>query len=148
MMLPPYRSTALNLWTLLHDTRQLHERLLKASLGHRQPAGSCAFAAYLLDHSVKRWLPQMRSCIRGGDGNANGGFFDTLGNGHGHYWVEIDDGTERWVADITADQFGEAPICLLRLSEAQGRYVPGNQELVLEQMEDFGEWPAEPSSES
>ncbi|KVP17234.1 hypothetical protein WJ84_03005 [Burkholderia ubonensis] len=122
--------------------------MLKSSLGHRQTAGSCAFAAYLLDFSVQRWLPQMRSCVRGGDGKADGGFFDATGNGHGHYWVEIDDGRERWVADITADQFGEAPICLLRLSEAQGRYVPGNQELVLEQMEVFGEWLAEASSES
>lgn len=130
----------MNLWTLLHDTRQLHERMLKSSLGHRQTAGSCAFAAYLLDSSVKRWLPTMHSCIRGGDGKADGGFFDAAGNGHGHYWVEIDDGSESWVADITADQFGEAPICLLRLTEAQGRYVPGNQEYVLEQMEVFGEW--------
>ncbi|WP_157657820.1 hypothetical protein [Burkholderia ubonensis] len=137
----------MNLWTLLHDTRQLHERMLQSSLGHRQTAGSCAFAAYLLDFSVKRWLPQMRSCVRGGDGKADGGFFDATGNGHGHYWVEIDDGAESWVADITADQFGEAPICLLRLTEAQGRYVPGNQENVLEQMEVFGEWLAEAASD-
>lgn len=138
----------MNLWTLLHDTRQLHEQMLKNSLGHRQTAGSCAFAAYLLDFSVKRWAPQLRSCVRGGDGKADGGFFDATGKGHGHYWVEIDDGDERWVADITADQFGEAPICLLRLAEAQGRYVPGNQEDVLEQMEVFGEWLAEAASDT
>lgn len=130
----------MNLWKLLHDTRQLHERMLKSSLGHRNTAGSCAFAAFLLNESIKRWIPQMRSCVRGGDGEADGGFLDAAGKGHGHYWVEVDDGQERWVADITADQFGEAPICLLRLADAANRYVPGDKEYVREQMEVFAAW--------
>jgi hypothetical protein len=133
----------LNLWKLLYDTRQIHEQMLKSSLGHRNTTGSCAFAAFLLNESIKKWIPQMRSCVRGGDGAADGGFFDATGKGHGHYWVEVDDGAERWVADITADQFGEEPICLLRLADAQGRYVPGNKEYVREQMEAFREWLAE-----
>jgi hypothetical protein len=132
-----------NLWTLLHDTRELHEKLLKLSVGHRDTKDSCAFAAYLLDFSVKRWLPQMRSCVRGGDGAADGGYFDQAGLGYAHYWVELDDGNDQWVADITADQFGGTPIVLMKLTEAEGRYVPGDAALVAEHMEVFGEWLAE-----
>jgi hypothetical protein len=132
-----------NLWTLLHDTRRLHERLLKRSIGHRETRDTCAFAAYLLDTSIKRWLPELRSRIRGGDGANDGGFFDATGRGHGHYWVEIDDGSETWIACLTSDQFGEEPIVLLRAAEARGRYIPGNQALVDVHMEAFAEWLAD-----
>jgi hypothetical protein len=136
-----------NLWTLLHETRELHERMLKLSVGHRDTKDSCAFAAYLLNFSVKQWLPQVQSIVRGGDGEAGGGFFDATGKGHGHYWVELDDGTDQWVADITADQFGDAPIVLLRLTDAKGRYRPGDAALVAEHMEVFAEWLSDAAAE-
>ncbi len=143
----PPGSGAVNLWTILHNTRELHERLLKLSVGHRDTKDSCAFAAYLLDISVKKWLPQVQSIVRGGDGDADGGFFDAAGKGHGHYWVELDDGTDRWVADITADQFGEVPIVLMKLANTRSRYVPGDEANVAEHMEVFAEWLAEPFTE-
>jgi hypothetical protein len=128
-----------NLWTLLHETRQIHESLLRKSLGHRQTKGSCAYAAYMLDVLIKRFRPDLSSCIRGGDGVEDGGYFDDKGRGFGHYWVEIDDKGQRFVADITADQFGAEPIQLLPLSATAGSYIPGNAELVAEQMAEFGE---------
>ena len=130
----------MNLWNLLHDTRQLHERLVRMSLGHVKTAGTCAFGAYLVDSAIKRWLPSMRCCVRGGDGAADGGFFDASGRGHGHYWVEVEDGTETWVADITADQFGGEPVVLLQLERSRATYRPGDADLVAEHMAVFGDW--------
>lgn len=129
-----------NLWTLLHDTRQIHETLLRKSLGHRKTTGTCAFAAYLLDVFIKRFRPDVSSCIRGGDGDKDGGYFDGNGRGFGHYWVEIEDNGQRFLADITADQFGAEPIRLLPLAVTTQMYIPGNDELVQEQMTGFGEW--------
>jgi hypothetical protein len=98
-----------------------------------QVAGSCVFAAYLADLQVKKSLPKMSSCIRAGDGETTG-FFDAAGNCHAHYWVEVDDGNERFVADIAADLFGDEPIALLPLADAEGRYVPADEALVRERM--------------
>jgi hypothetical protein len=98
-----------------------------------QVAGSCAFAAYLADLQVKKSLPQMSSCVRAGDGETTG-FFDAAGNSHAHYWVEIDDGNERFVADIAADLFGGEPIIVLPLVDAAAFYVPADEGLALERM--------------
>jgi hypothetical protein len=136
--------TTPNLWTLLHDARQLHEVMLRKSLGHRETEGTCAFATYFLDGLIKQFRPDIRSVIRGGDGERDGGYFDDQGRGFGHYWLEIDDNGQRFVADITADQFGAEPVRLLPLSVTSRTYVPGDDELVQEQMEVFGAWLTEP----
>lgn len=98
-----------------------------------QTAGSSIFAAYLVDLQVKKSLPRLRSCVRVGDGVSTG-YFDAHGNCHAHCWVEISDGTERWVADITADQFGGEAFTILPQSVAAGRYVPAGDELAREQI--------------
>lgn len=65
------------------------------------------------------------------DGRQDGGCRDVTGRLRGHYWVEVSlpDGT-RGVADITADQFGHAPVRWLPLPAATTLYRPGDQGVV------------------
>jgi hypothetical protein len=71
------------------------------------------------------------ACVRGGDGDKDGGLKDAAGNLRGHYWVE---GTaangDTFIADITADQFGYPPVVVLSLEEGRSLYVSGDQAVV------------------
>lgn len=65
----------------------------------------------------------------GGDGVA--GARDVNGVLRGHYWVlaRLHDSTNI-VIDITADQFGHAPVRVLELTESDHWYVRGDQATV------------------
>lgn len=57
----------------------------------------------------------------------DGGLIDSSGSVRGHYWVEgaTADGS-LFLADITSDQFGFAPVILMPLAAARARYTPGD----------------------
>jgi hypothetical protein len=70
-----------------------------------------------------------RCLPRGGDGCEDGGYFDANGNGHGHYWLEVSTEHESFIVDLTADQFGDAPV-IVAPAEGNWRYRNGNQQLI------------------
>lgn len=93
-------------------------------------AGACLHASFLLSDSLARFTG-CSTAIRGGDGKKDGGALGRDGTWYGHYWVEATraDG-QCFVADITADQFGHAPVVVMPLEEAVIRYRPGHQPTV------------------
>lgn len=104
------------------DARSTFDRLLGAALGHGETAGTCLFACVLLASLLEKFA----GCtvrIRGG-GDGVGGYFDGKA-WRGHYWVEaVDSQGLQWIADITADQFGAAPVVWERAQECAARYRP------------------------
>lgn len=94
-------------------------------------AGSCLYAAILLQMMIRLYCGRDCAVIRGGDGRRDGGYIDGTGSAHGHYWVEAatDDG-ERYVLDVTADQFGGPPVVQMPLATASGIYLPGDQRTI------------------
>lgn len=121
---------------MLVDLRVVYESALTHSLGKVQTEGSCMYAAILVQAAVTQWLPGFTAAIRGGDGCGDGGYFDSNGNGRGHYWVEVDDGQRCWIADITADQFGADTVVLQPLLAVVRIYVAGNPERIAEHVSD------------
>ena len=117
---------SMHLLDFARDVRAIHLQMLEASLSHRETRGSCLFACILLTETLQQFMPHSTSIIRGGDGKGDGGFQDRAGAWHGHYWVEVELNAQRYVVDITADQFGEEDIVVLPVSQAT-RYAPGNQ---------------------
>lgn len=94
-------------------------------------AGSCLYAAILLQMMIRLYCGRDCAVIRGGDGRRNGGYVDAAGNAHGHYWVEATDDTDdRYVLDVTADQFGGPPLVQMPLATASSTYIPGDQQTI------------------
>jgi len=125
------------------DTRSLFERLLALS-EISSTAGTCLHACILVCSCIKAFLPQQQALIRGGDGCGDGGFLDANGVIHGHYWVECNVGSDRWIVDISADQFGsEAPLVLPYAMAHQ--YIPGDQGVVDRHVRDEVQTMAQPS---
>jgi len=116
---------------MLSDLRDLFQLILQDCLNDASTAGTCLHAACLLKTSIENFAPGHSAIVRGGDGEGDGGCMDSAGRWRGHYWVEVAhaDG-RRWVADITGDQFGLAPVVWDRLPGASLRYRPGNQDVV------------------
>jgi len=64
-------------------------------------------------------------------GENDGGLVNAQGVKHGHYWIEGSTATgDRFLADITADQFHFEPVVLLWQEDAWERYQAGNQDTV------------------
>ncbi len=105
--------------------REVHERMLDAALGHSQTAGTCLYSCLLLRETIQRFT-SFECRVRGGDGSSSG-YRDQSGRMHGHYWVEAHGGTQHYVVDITADQFGGSRVTLLELAASLERYIPGDQ---------------------
>ena len=126
-----------SLLEFLTSLRKVHERMLEAAISTSSTKGTCMHATVLVATAVERWLPGYTARIRGGDGVADGGIFDSSGRGFGHYWVEVANGDIRWVADITADQFGFRPIQLSSARDVASTYVPGDQALVDQHVAEF-----------
>ena len=118
-----------DLLEVLEGIREVYVSGLRQHLGHQQTAGSCLYAAILLQTAVTHWLPHYRATIRGGDGHRQGGVF-VEGQGHGHYWVEIGSDASTWIADVSGDQFGLPPVQLLPASHAKQQYRAGDQSTV------------------
>ncbi len=112
----------------LRLARQVHCDMLAAS-GIVGVAGSCLYAAIVLQLMVDLHRGQPCAEIRGGDGEGDGGYVDASGQHHGHYWVEAVAGGDRYVLDVTADQFGGAPEVQVPIEAAQA-YRPGDQAIV------------------
>lgn len=92
-------------------------------------AGACLHASWLLKNVLEKFA-ECKAIIRGG-GDGDGGARDVSGDLQGHYWVEaVTSNGARFVADITADQFGHQPVVILPLNESAGMYHPGDQEAV------------------
>jgi len=110
---------------IVHDSRTVHEMMLRAS-GITDTAGTCLYAAFVLQMSLHK-LGGCEAAVRGGDGAVEGGAADCTGTLRGHYWVEgtTPEGIE-FVADVTADQFGHPPVYFERLELSRHRYVPGD----------------------
>lgn len=90
--------------------------------------GSCAYATITAQLMFERFT-DFRCSVRGGDGNQDGGYFDAAGIGHGHYWLEVETPDGSYVVDITADQFGDAPV-IVEPTSRNRKYRPGDQQLV------------------
>ncbi|MEP8849161.1 hypothetical protein ABKU49_05470 [Enterobacter hormaechei] len=108
--------------------REIFMQILIATTPGGQTAGTCAYAVLLLKTMIEQYTDYI-ALPRGGDGLADGGYFDCTGKGHGHYWLEVRTCVGNFILDITADQFGEAPV-LITDADTCSNYVPGNQALV------------------
>jgi hypothetical protein len=120
--------------------RSLEPGLPRSASSAPNSAGACLHACLVIVVLLKqfgRGVP----LIRGGADGA--GAKDTLGNWCGHYWtvVRMPSGSE-FVVDITADQFGYAPVVVMPLHEARESYRDGPQEEVdaafLELSQEYG----------
>lgn len=114
---------------IAEEARSIHCRLLTGATGQRTTEGSCFYAAVLLANMLNNFGDGVSAVIRGGDGLGDGGFQDSAGKWHGHYWVEATGPSGVFIVDITADQFWQAPVLVIPIDAAVG-YAPGNQQIV------------------
>lgn len=121
---------------MARDVRELFESVLASSLGTRETQGSCLYASILLKELMSKFLG-VQATVRGGGGGMDGGFGDVQGLVRGHYWTEVacPESGQRWVVDVTADQFGEERVRVLAIEEAV-QYTPGSQNVVDGHVED------------
>lgn len=120
---------------LVHDARALFVQLLKMSLSHSDTKGTCLYAVILCSTLINKFTDHT-AMIRGGDGLNDGGLFIGAG-GHGHYWIEIDIVGTRYIIDITADQFGLAPVIISDAASLEARYISGDQRTVDDHVEEI-----------
>lgn len=130
---------------ICRSTRSIFEQVLRSALVNRGAAGgelvrgTCLFACLLLKESLERFA-DCTVDICGGDGQEDGWVFDTAGAKRGHYWTEgVTPGGARFLADITADQFGHEPIVLLWREDSWETYQPGDAARVSSHVKELGE---------
>lgn len=116
--------------------REILERVLKTAYtapgksGGDLVRGTCLYAAILLKQALERFA-KCTVEIKGGGGLGDGGAMSLDGELQGHYWLEgLTSHEERFLADITADQFGHAPVVLLWSEDSWAGYNAGNQAIV------------------
>lgn len=116
--------------------RSILEQILEADASKAGKAGgalvrgACLHACILLKPALEKFAGSTVE-IRGGDGLEDGGVLDTTGRMRGHYWLEgLSISGERFLADITADQFGLAPVVLLWPEDSWERYRAGDEATV------------------
>jgi hypothetical protein len=98
--------------------------------GRPQSQGSCLHASLLLKHSLEKFDLAKSAVIRGG-GDEDQGILGSDCFWYGHYWIEATAKNDtKWILDITADQFGHAPVVVVPLDQAKNSYRPGPQEEV------------------
>ena len=124
------------LMEIVEQGRAIHKQLLAMSLGTPHTEGSCWYGSYLLSKMLEQFLAGSSVAIRGGDGCGDGGYQDAQGDWHGHYWVDVTTPDSCFVVDVTADQFGAAPIVVLPIDKASAQYRPGDQAVVDAQVEE------------
>lgn len=123
---PAKASSLIEVQDIIRSARDIFERLLVDALGTRATGGSCLLASVMLCEMLDHFS-SVKTIIRGGGPPDDGGVMDAHGVIRGHYWVELELGDQAFVADITADQFGHAPVVVLPLPAARVQYMPGNQ---------------------
>jgi hypothetical protein len=118
-----------SLGDLAEGMRRIHLQMLSSAMGATETAGSCLYASVLLSQA----LSQFGGCtaqVCGGGLEDETGYFD----GHDwqpHFWVEAKDYSgKEWLVDITADQFGAAPVVVLSLAQARTTYRTVSAEKV------------------
>lgn len=101
-------------------------------------SGLCMYGSIIVKELIDRFT-DYAATIQGGDGEEDGGYQHADGTRHGHYWVEVATPGERFIIDITHDQFSSGEPCILcRCGEPQAsQYMPGNQALVDEHYRDL-----------
>ena len=120
---------------LLNHARELFTRMLNDSISTDQTTGSCFYACYLSKLLIDKFSP-FEAIYRGGDGHGDGGYKDSKGNIHGHYWLEVVSKRYRYIVDITADQFGDLPVVVLPIDSAS-QYISGNQQIIDEHYDEY-----------
>ncbi|HHL0036612.1 TPA: hypothetical protein ACQZK0_004885 [Enterobacter mori] len=113
---------------LATSVRQIFMAILEDCKEGSSTKGSCAYATFLTWQFFKKFT-SYQCILRGGDGAEDGGYIDTLGNRHGHYWLQVEADTGAFIVDITADQFDGPPVSVLPLHNNE-QYMPGDQELI------------------
>lgn len=82
----------------------------------------CVATSFALRDALRRTTPEVHWKVTGGRPTRRtpkGGYLDKHGVPHAHLWVEGRIGSDRIIADITADQFGGAPI-ICEVGHAKG----------------------------
>lgn len=120
---------------LTQKNRDLFVTLLSQSIKTEDTVGSCLYAAFMCSTVLGKFT-QAEIAIRGGDGEGDGGLF-VDGVGHGHYWLEADVQGDKYIVDITADQFGLPAVIVERIEVMVQIYVPGDQAVVNEHVLDL-----------
>lgn len=128
------KSTIDELQSMASSARRIFVNLLEVSGHSGTTEGSCAYATITAQLMFERFT-DFRCSVRGGDGNQDGGYFDAAGTGHGHYWLEVETPDGSYVVDITADQFGDAPV-IVEPTSRNRKYRPGDQQLVDQHLRD------------
>lgn len=108
--------------------REIFINLLVDSIGTSDTKGSCAFACKYMQSCLHKFT-EFKATIRGGDGLNDGGYIDSTGRKHGHYWIEAQLNQDHYIVDITADQFNDAEIVIMPMHENK-QYFSGNQDTV------------------
>lgn len=110
--------------------RDVFERMLQSSIHAVDTQGTCLYGSIFLSQSLNQFA-NVKCRVTGGGPPMDGGYTDRRGRVHGHYWVSgITADGQPFVADITADQFGDEPIQVFFDAADRGRYHPGNQAVV------------------
>jgi hypothetical protein len=110
--------------------RMLEPGLQTSGAGQPLSAGSCLHAS-VLAASLWNRFHDGGAVVRGGDGELQQGIRDAQGDWRGHYWCEIALAQDRFIVDITADQFGHEAVRVLPYETASGgQYRAGDQTLV------------------
>lgn len=113
---------------MTQKNRDLFVELLNQSIQTEDTEGSCLYAAFMCSTILGKFT-QAQITIRGGDGDGDGGLV-VDGVAHGHYWLEAEIQGDRFIVDITADQFGLPPVIVERIEVMAQIYIPGDQQVV------------------
>jgi hypothetical protein len=113
---------------IVKHTREIFEMMILEGLDTQDMHGTCGIATLFLKYLLEKFT-DYRCVARGGDGLLDGGYIDHQGQSHGHYWLEVETPLNRFVVDITANQFGGECIVILPVDMAH-QYVLGCQEIV------------------
>lgn len=112
----------------VQQLREMFVEIVRQSLYGQSTSGTCLYAASVGARILNKFSPA-RVTVRGGDGAGDGGIC-VSGVWHGHYWMEAMIDGERYVVDITGDQFGLPPVQIREIESSRGDYVPGCQATV------------------
>lgn len=114
------------LTTIASDIRDT----LTPELPSGDTSGSCLHASIMLALAIKQFTG-LTAIVRGG-GDGTHGMIGTDCRVHGHYWVEVTAPSHgRILCDITADQFGHAPVLVITESSSLfSLYLAGEQSVI------------------
>lgn len=111
--------------------RGVYVHLLQQCRGSADTAGACFYASGLLADAVNRFTCASARICGGAGSELEGGYLDSRGQLHGHYWVEVEDPQHgHWVLDITSDQFGGPAVVVAPVAQARATHLPGDQATV------------------